>query len=226
MTSCISVEELQSLSQSWKVAYVSMIISKAAPLSDLEFNLDKVRGKVVTCEEVKIPASQTIVIKGLIMITGHCKHVHVLMESSPKCVNVFFLGNTSEQRPGKSDVNGVIQNRSGKDMNLKAGTEIGTVITAKIVLTTQINNGFDLDEKERVPCMSAQVESTNIPGKTHQGSSDPRDMLQKLDLSGIEEWEPHLQQEAEDLICEFACIFSQNDLDLGKLSIVKHSISK
>ena len=27
-----------------------------------------------------------------------------------------------------------------------------------------------------------------------------------------------------DLICEFACIFSQNDLDLGKTSIVKHSI--
>ena len=31
----------------------------------------------------------------------------------------------------------------------------------------------------------------------------------------MEEW---------DLICEFTCIFSQNDLDLGKTSIVKHSI--
>ena len=26
------------------------------------------------------------------------------------------------------------------------------------------------------------------------------------------------------LICEYACIFFQNDLDLGKTSIVKHSI--
>ena len=48
VTNCISKDELQSLSQSWKVAYVSMIISKAAPVSGPEFNLDQVRGKVVT----------------------------------------------------------------------------------------------------------------------------------------------------------------------------------
>ena len=41
---------------------------------------------------------------------------------------------------------------------------------------------------------------TDIPEKTHQGSSDPGDILQKLDFSGIEEWEPQLQQEAQDLI--------------------------
>ena len=35
--------------------------------------------------------------------------------------------------------------------------------------------------------MSAQVESADIPGETHQGSSDPRGILQKLDLSGIKE---------------------------------------
>ena len=40
----------------------------------------------------------------------------------------------------------------------------------------------------------------------------------------MEECDPHLQQEAQDLIHKFACIFSQNDLDLGKTSIVKHSI--
>ena len=50
------------------------------------------------------------------------------------------------------------------------------------------------------------------------------DILQKLNLSGMEDWEPSLQKAAHDLICEFACIFSQDDLDLGKTSIVKHSI--
>ena len=99
VTTCISEDELQSLSQSWKVAYVSMIISKAAPVSGLESDLDQVKGKVVTCEEVKIPALQTIVVKGLTMITGHCKHVHVLMKPSLRCVNAFIPGNTSELRP-------------------------------------------------------------------------------------------------------------------------------
>ena len=53
---------------------------------------------------------------------------------------------------------------------------------------------------------------------------DTEDILQKIDLSGIDDWDPKIQQEAQDLIFEYACIFSQNDLDLGKTSIVKHSI--
>ena len=61
-------------------------------------------------------------------------------------------------------------------------------------------------------------------GETSDESRNPKDILQKLNLSGMEEWEPQLQQDARDLICKFACIFSQNDLDLGKTSLVKHSI--
>ena len=139
------------MSQSWKVAYISTI-SKSAPVSDLEFDLDNVRSRVVTCDEVTIPTSQTIDVKGLTTITGHCKHVHVLMELSPKCVYVFIPGNTSELRPGKSDVNVVIQNRSGKDVKLKPHTEIGTVTAANIAPTTQVSNDFDLHEQECHVC--------------------------------------------------------------------------
>ena len=138
------------MSQSWKVAYVSTIISKAISVSDLEFDLDHVRGRVVTSEEVKIPASQTIVVKGLIMIIGHHKHVHVLVESSPKCVNVFVLGNTFEVRPGMSKIEVVIQNGSRKDVKVKLCTKIGTVTTANIVPTTQVSNDLDGGEQERV----------------------------------------------------------------------------
>ena len=119
MTNCISENELQFLSTSWKVPSVSMIISKAASVSGLEFDLDQVRGKVVTCEEVKIPTLWPAVVLGLTTITGHCKCVHVLLETSPKFVNVFVLGNTSELRPRRSDVTVVLQNRSGKDVTLK-----------------------------------------------------------------------------------------------------------
>ena len=37
--------------------------------------------------------------------------------------------------------------------------------------------------------MSAQVESTDISGETTYESRDPKDILQKLNLSGMEEWE-------------------------------------
>ena len=132
----ISEDELQSLSQSWKVAYVSMIISKSAPVSGLKFDLDQVKGKVVSDEEVKIPTLQTAVVKGLTMVTGHQKHVHVLVEPSPKCTSVFILGNTSELRPGGSDVTVVLRNLSGREVTLEPCTEIGTVTAANIVPST------------------------------------------------------------------------------------------
>ena len=149
VTNCISENELEYLSQSWKVAYVSTIISKSAPVSDPEFDLDHVKGKVLTCEEVRVPTLQTVVVKGLTMITGHQKHVHVLMELSPKCTNVFILGNTSELRPGRSDVTVILRNMSGRDVTLKPHTKIGTVTAANLVPLTQVSNGSDLDEKEK-----------------------------------------------------------------------------
>ena len=55
-------------------------------------------------------------------------------------MNVFILGNTSELKPGNSDIEVVIQNRSGRDMKLKPGTKVGTVVAANIVPTTQVSN--------------------------------------------------------------------------------------
>ena len=56
LTNCITEEELQSLSQTWKLAYVSTIISKSSQVSDQEFELEQGKGKVVITKEVKIPA--------------------------------------------------------------------------------------------------------------------------------------------------------------------------
>ena len=173
---------------------------------------------------MKIPALQTVIVRGLTTVTGHQKYVHVLVEPSPKCTSVLILGNTSELRPGRSDVTVVLRNLSGRDVSLELCTEIGTVTAANIVPSTQVGKGSHLEKQGRVPCMSTQVESIDLPRSLQQRSIDPEGILQKLDLSRIDKWEPKLQQKAPDLIHEYACIFSQNDLDLGKTSTVKHSI--
>ena len=197
VTSCISEKELQSLSQSWKTAYVSTIISKAISISDPDFNLDQVKGSVVISEEVTKPALQITIVNGLTTITGHHKCVNVLVELSPKCMNVFVLGNTSELKPGNSDIEVVIQNRSEKDMKLKPGTKIGTVIAANIVPTMQVSNDFDVTGEERVSSMLAQVESVDILQDTSDWArNDLKDILQKLNLSRMEDWEPSLQKAA------------------------------
>ena len=156
VTNCITEDEMQSLSQSWKLAYVSTIISKSAPISDLEFDLDQVKGKVVTSKKVKIPALQTVVVKGLTKVTGYQQCVHVLVEPSPKCMSVFVKGNTSELIPGGLGVTVVFRNLPGRDITLESCTEVRTVTTANIVQSMQV--GSELNGNEKVQCMVAQVQ--------------------------------------------------------------------
>ena len=53
---------------------------------------------------------------------------------------------------------------------------------------------------------------------------DLEEILQKVDLLGTTDWDSAEQRDVHNVIHEYACIFSQNDLDLGIMSIVKHSI--
>ena len=82
--------------------YVSTIILKSSQVSDQEFDLDQVKGKVVTTKKVIVPAFQTVIARGLTKVTGHQKHVHVLVEPSPKCMSIFVSGYTSKLIPGGS----------------------------------------------------------------------------------------------------------------------------
>ena len=111
-------------------------------------------------------------------------------------------------------------------MKLKPGTEIGTVTATIIVPTMQVSDDSEVTGLERVSSMLAQVRSIDVLKDTsNKVRTGLEDILQKLNLSGMKDWEPSLQKAAHNLIHEFACIFSQDDLDLGKTSIVKHSIN-
>ena len=86
----LTEEELKSLSQSWKLVYVSTILSKPSQVSDKEFDLDQVKGKAIVTKKVSVPAFQMIIVKGFTRVTGHQIHVHVLVEPSPKCKNKYL----------------------------------------------------------------------------------------------------------------------------------------
>ena len=84
----ITEDELRSLSQSWKLAYVGTVLSKSSQLEDKEFDLGQVKGNVVITKKVTIPAFQMIVAKGLTKVSGHHKQVHVLVEPFPMYQNI------------------------------------------------------------------------------------------------------------------------------------------
>ena len=166
--------------------------------------MDQVKGKVVTTKKVIVPAFQTVIAKRLTKVTGHQKHAHVLVEQSPKCMSIFVPGNTSKLIQGGSGVAVVLRSLSGRDVTLEQHTKVGIVTTANIVPSIQIPSEQDLGENEKVQCMSAKA---NLPEGTQQEDTEPEDVLQMIDLSGIDDWEHKMQQEAQDLITEYACIF-------------------
>ena len=88
----------------------------------------------------------------------------------------------------------------------------------------QVSNEAEVTESERVSSMLVQLGSDVLKDTSDMVRTGLKDILQNPDLSRMKDWEPSLQKAAQELICEFACIFSQDDLDLGKTSIVKHPI--
>ena len=62
-----------------------------------------------------------------------------------------------------------------------------------------------MGENEKIQCMSAQAD---LSDEIQQEDTEPEDILQKIDLSGIDDWNPKMQQEAWDIIHEYASIFS------------------
>ena len=106
-------------------------------------------------------------------------------------------------------------------------TKVGMISAANKVppmLSPEVIEGDVQDDEdgEKIQCKSAQVDL--LESKTKEAKIDPEEILQKGYLLGTVDWDSTEQQYAYNLIHEYACIFSWNDLDLGKTSVVKHSI--
>ena len=82
-------------------------------------------------------------------------------------------------------------------MKLKPGTEIGTVMATIRVPTMQVSNASEVTGPERVSSMLAQVGSIDVLRDiSDMVRTDLKDILQKLNLSGMKDWEPSLLKAA------------------------------
>ena len=142
----------------------------------------------------------------------------MLVEPSPKCQNIFVLGNTTKLKQGGSCVDVVLQNLSGREVTLEPHTEVGKISAANKVPPTLapkvIEEDIPDDEDDgKIQCKSAQMDLLN--SKSKQVEVNPEEVLWKVDLSGITDWDLDEQWETYNLICEDAYIFPWNDR-LGK----------
>ena len=121
-----------------------------------------------------------------------------------------------------------LNNLSDRDIIIQKGTVIatcqnGNIVPPKIACRQALQQVTET-KPESTP-------SENIPKK--QGFVEPgtklseerrEELFKKIDLSGIQDWDPKLQEKAKLLFEEFHHIFALNMFELGKIKGVKHEI--
>ena len=116
----------------------------------------------------------------------------MLVEPSPKCQNIFVPGNPTKLKPGGSWVDVVLWNLLGRKVTSEPHTEVGEILAANKVPPTLAPKVIkedipDDEDDEKLQCKSAQVDLLN--SKSKQVKVNLGEILQKVDLSGITDWD-------------------------------------
>ena len=197
---------------------LNTVISKRNTVGSLNvprYNIKGKNGRVCMTGEVIIPPFVTIMVKGVSKLTTHSKHKNVVIEPI-----VGYLGHIATARSygilqlGVGKLNVCLRNHSANKSLSQSRLLWGEIAVA---------NAFP----SLLALALKPTEDDSIRGKVtnQQGQSEgKRELLEKIDLTGLQDWSFDYQKEARELIVEYASIFTMQDVDMGKTSLGKHSI--
>ena len=171
-----------------------------------EFQLNDVKGSVLTTQKVTIPPFSTVNVWANTSVKGHCMQVHVLTELTlgsqlpPAVVPAATYG---EIHPGSLRVPVCLCNLSACAMEVPTKTIIGQILP-----------------DNQVPPV---VHPTRMQRPNTQHTKGW--VLEALDLHGLKEWPESEQKQARELLLKWEHLFAHSDLDLGKTALTKHKIN-
>ena len=121
-------------------------------------------------------------------------------------------------KPGSSKVSIGLQNYSCRLITVKAKSTVATisvanVVPGKIALKELGGNISEGERQEKMPPKLTQEQLNKL--------------LTKLEFRGPESvgWTEMDQQEALKFLTDYGVVFAEDDMDLGKTSLVKHQIN-
>ena len=213
----------------WKTA-IFPPLEKNLKISKPEFDLNQVKGHVRLTKSVTIAPFQTIRVPGLTECNQHFKRVNVSVEPDPdrSYESVIPIHGYTVLKPGSSRVSVGLQNHSCRKITIAAKSIVAKVAATNMVphslapnvetedMLTQLKDGQHQDQ-ENVNCCKAREVPKLTPKKE-------RLLFDKINLSGADNWDPKLVEEAKQLFHEYAHIFALESLDMGHTSMVKHEI--
>ena len=85
-------------------------------------------------------------------------------------------------------------------------------------------NFQDQDQRSSKPQYAEKENIEESDLSISEKDDDGSWILKLIDLSGLEDWPEHLQNEAKEMLKRNAKTFSKTDLDMGRTNLVKHHI--
>ena len=225
-------DELAKLSIAWKMASFPSHFNKNLTLKKLEFDLNKIKGHVRLTKSITIAPFQTVHVSGLTKCDQHSKRVNVIVEPDPdrEYESVIPIHGYTVLKPGSSQVSIGLQNYSCHKVTVPAKSIIAKVTTANVLphsLAQNLDNETMLKQFEKCQEQLQIQENVGQPTNLKVPELTPEKeklLFSKIDLTGMQGWDPVLIEEARQLLREFAHIFALESTDMGHTSMVKHKI--
>ena len=207
-------------------------LNKYITLKEPEFDLDKIKGHVRLTKPITIAPFQTVHVSGLTECDQHSKRVNIIVEPDPdkEYESMIPIHGYMVLKPGSSRVSIGLRNDSCHKVTVPAKSIIAKVTTANVVphsLAPNLDNETILKQFEK--CRNqlqtqenvSQTANPKVPELTPEKG---KLLFSKIDLTGVQGWDPVLIEEAQQLFHKYAHIFALESLDIGHTSMVKHKI--
>ena len=160
-----------------------------------------------------IPPFGTTVVKVIANLTTHSKCLNVIIEPVTGYLEHIAMARSyGVLKLGRGKIDVCLRNHIAKQINLPKQTAVEEIAAANIIpaLLVPKSTGHGAGEKEAIP--------------EKRKTQSQEELLDKIDLTGLGKWSQNEHKEALELITEYAGIFAMSNMDLGRTSLVKHSI--
>ena len=210
------------LPEAWELVSTTQELVNASKLKP-RFDLAQVHGAVKSTHSVTLKPGETKRVKGTTPVTVHCHRLHVMTTQPTVRSNDSWNLETSYAMMTAHDprVPVVLSNPTDKTIRVKRGSVVGVVHAANAVPPSFFPGPADPTK----PLPSAELVGDGKPVPKRPLSEEQRkEFLSKLNLGCLDTWSKELQDRAIDLLCRYENIFSRDELDHGKTSLLKHDI--
>ena len=237
----VSETEMINLSNKWNIGRLSTLLASKSMKTGMEnsktFTLDQVKGGIELTKIVKIPAFETIQLQELPKVRGHQQCINMVTELPIEKYSNSITTVTSYTclKPGSGHVTIALCNLMGKNIVLKPNTVVAKISAANVVPHMLASKSPESMINKQATAHPSRHHNMNEPNtcssdfKWDFSSSDAHiydkiasrpeklvELFNKLDLSGIQDWEEEDQQEVRSLITEYGFLFALDNLDLEK----------